>query len=201
MQNIERILVYHFTNIQNLESIIEDGLRADNCIHQDLYINSGNINIKNIRKEKLIYKKRYVGDHVPFYFAPRSPMMFYLWCNNYIKNKYIVYIVGDALELSRKYEWCCSNINAAKDNAKFYFSIDDMKNNIDWSIMNCKYWNDTDEFPDRKALRMAEFLVYKKIKFDDLIGLATYDYDVCEYLKNKYGTKIKYIKQKTAWYF
>jgi hypothetical protein len=37
---------------------------------------------------------------------------------------------------------------------------------VDWSIMNSLWWNDTNEYPDRKRRRQAEFLVYKIFPWD-----------------------------------
>jgi len=37
---------------------------------------------------------------------------------------------------------------------------------VDWSIMNLRYWNDTNESPDRKRRRQAEFLVHRFFPWD-----------------------------------
>lgn len=34
---------------------------------------------------------------------------------------------------------------------------------VDWPLMQETYWNDTDEDPDRKRRRQAEFLVYNAL--------------------------------------
>jgi len=39
--------------------------------------------------------------------------------------------------------------------------LDDLKNlnEIDWEVMESRYWNDTPTLPDRKRRRQAEFLI------------------------------------------
>lgn len=42
----------------------------------------------------------------------------------------------------------------------FYATLDRL-NKVDWSVMPLTYWRDTNDDPDRKRRRQAEFLVYK----------------------------------------
>ena len=76
-----------------------------------------------------------------------------------------------------------------------------MINNIKWEVMEGIYWNNTEDFPERKQARMAEFLVYEKIDISDILGFAVYDNNICKSLKNKYYDKINYITTKKDWYF
>jgi hypothetical protein len=43
---------------------------------------------------------------------------------------------------------------------------------IDWNLMSSQYWYDTEDDPDRKRRRQAEFLVYNNCPLDLLLGLA-----------------------------
>lgn len=45
---------------------------------------------------------------------------------------------------------------------------------IDWGIMNSTYWHDTDEDPDRKRRRQAEFLVHEFFPWKLVIGVGVY---------------------------
>lgn len=46
---------------------------------------------------------------------------------------------------------------------------------LDWTLMNAKYWNDTDEDGDRKFRRQAEFLVHRSVPIETirLVGAMT----------------------------
>lgn len=43
---------------------------------------------------------------------------------------------------------------------------------VDWDIMREWYWNDTEEDPDRKRRRQAEFLVHNFVGIQHFIGFA-----------------------------
>ncbi len=43
----------------------------------------------------------------------------------------------------------------------FYDHIQELNNVIDWKLMQSKYWSKTEDDPDRKCRRQAEFLVHQ----------------------------------------
>lgn len=43
----------------------------------------------------------------------------------------------------------------------FYDDLDRLEEVIDWELMQAKYWSDTEDDPNRKCRRQAEFLVYQ----------------------------------------
>lgn len=93
------IWIYHFTHIENLPGIIKHGLLADNVIDPACYRNSGNQEIKAYRKSKPVCDGKYVGDYVPFYFAPRSPMLYRQHSMGLIQNEKIIYLITDAASI------------------------------------------------------------------------------------------------------
>ena len=46
---------------------------------------------------------------------------------------------------------------------EFYDDIAWIEHVIDWSLMKSRYWFDTDEYPNRKCHRQAEFLAYESV--------------------------------------
>lgn len=196
------IYIYHFTHIDNLPSIVENGLIADTRLSNDSYVNSGNNEIKERRKNRTIKFGGVVADYVPFYFAPRSPMMYTQQINNKIVEQQIIYLIAEVLHIINAYKWCCSDINAAKAMASFYETIEDLKKNISWDIMKSVMWNNTDQFPDRQDRRMAEFLVHDHVNWDDFWGIGVYDNNtrqkVTEIIKS---TVAKPIIVVPDWYF
>ena len=67
----------HFTHVDHLATIIERGLVADADVGPLLLNEVGNRDIKNQRRRARVPLPPggVVSDYVPFYFAPRSPMM------------------------------------------------------------------------------------------------------------------------------
>jgi hypothetical protein len=129
---------------------------------------SMNIGHKHIKARRLNRNvpagpKGTVGDYVPFYFAPRSPMLFAISRGNvegYTAGQQPVIYLCSSTEVvdAAKLGWAFTEGHADMDYTDFF---DDFKNlaKIDWALMQEKYWRDTDEDGDRKRRRQAEFLV------------------------------------------
>jgi hypothetical protein len=60
--------------------------------------------------------------------------------------------------------------------------FDDLKDldKIDWPLMAATYWNDTDEDPDRKRRRQAEFLVHEFFPWELVSYIGVYDLSVAK---------------------
>ena len=76
----EKVLIYHITDVANLQGILTDnGLWSDAVMVKR---NPEIIGYDHIKKRRLkeihvpCCQRRYVGEFVPFYFCPRSPMLF-----------------------------------------------------------------------------------------------------------------------------
>ncbi len=170
----DKLLIYHFTHIDNIPRIMEHGLLADSQLQEAHYTNSGNREIKERRKSIAVDSISCVGDYVPFYYAPRSPMLYTQHINRLINQEELVYIACDAYTFinddTRK--WACTDRNAAIKIAKFGFSLEALKSFTDFSLMKEEMWNNTETHPDRQEKRMAEFLVYNKVISEDILGFV-----------------------------
>jgi hypothetical protein len=85
---------------------------------------------------------------------------------------------------------------------EFFHDLKDLKN-IDWDIMKETYWNDTDEDPDRKRRRQAEFLVHKFFPWNLLIGIGVYSAKKESQAEKMIAgiNHIPLIKTKRNWYY
>jgi hypothetical protein len=81
-RNPEQVLIYHITDVANLPGIIKD-----QALHSDAVMAKrdpeiiGYGHIKKRRLHEIVVpccECRKVGEFVPFYFCPRSPMLFTL---------------------------------------------------------------------------------------------------------------------------
>ena len=83
----EQPKIYHITHVDNLESIVNDGyLHADSTRVQrqgDIVIGMDNIKIRRLNLPISGYPDTKVGDCVPFYFCPRSIMLYVIHCANH----------------------------------------------------------------------------------------------------------------------
>jgi len=177
--------IYHITPINNLERIIaEGGLRCDRAAQELKVVNIGHRHIKERRMNRQVPvgPGGTVGDYVPFYFAPRSPMLYAInggWVEGYKGGqKPIIYLCSTAESVSEAgLQWVFTEGHADMRFTDFFDDLKDL-DKIDWNVMQARYWNDTDEAPDRKRRRQAEFLVYEFFPWELVSYIGVYDHSI-----------------------
>lgn len=163
--------IYHITHVDNLASIIKDGgLLSDAAMN----VRGGPaacIGINAIKQRRLklpvkCYAGDYVGEYVPFYFCPRSVMLYLIYRGNHRELSYhggqepIVHLEADLYEAVRWAEsqgrrWAFSLSNAGAVYTEFRNRLDQL-NEIDWAAVAATDFRD----PLVKDRKMAEFLVH-----------------------------------------
>lgn len=161
--------IYHFTDFSNiLEIVANGGLHCDSYMHETPslgFTECGEADIKAARRTKPVPVSPYgyVGDYVPFYYAPRSPMMSsisYGKVPGYTNSKNLVYLVSDIESVYHsRLKWVCTDGNARSGLTQFFNSWQDLDENTDWEVMAARIWRNTETDGDRRRRRMAEFLV------------------------------------------
>lgn len=106
-----------------------------------------------------------LSDYVPFYFAPRSPMLYSLgggFVEGYAEGENpIVHLVTSAEAVSAAgLPFTFTDGHAELAVSGFFDNLDDLATKVDWQVMKSTSWGDTSEEPDRKRKRQAEFLVH-----------------------------------------
>lgn len=185
MRPPEQALLYHFTHVNNLASIFGSGrLVADGAAAvAGLTTDVGDAGVKAARRRRLvpITPGGVVADYVPFYLAPRSPMMFRIACDHRdgVVGRYpdgddpLVYLVTSMDRLvASGLQWAATDGNAAASVTQFTSKPEDLVTMIDWPLMHAAYWNDTPDDLDRQRRRMAEVLVHQSCPTSLLHGCA-----------------------------
>jgi len=118
----------------------------------------------------------YLHDYVPFYFAPRSPMLYAIHCGNVedctASQADIVYLVSSAESVAAsELEFVFTDGHGIMELSDFYDNLANL-GEVDWDVMKAKYWADTLDDPDRKRRRQAEFLVYQEFPWDRIETIA-----------------------------
>jgi len=163
----------HFTDVVHLTTILAEGLLCANDASGSLLTKeAGNLDIKAARRFRQVDIEPYgvVADYVPFYFAPRSPMMSAISHGrvpHYGQDvSGLIYLVTSTQELVAKgLTVLCTDRNARLDLAEFR-PESDCADLVDWDLMKQRYWNNNDQYPDRRERRMAECLVHRKVPLD-----------------------------------
>lgn len=177
----------HFTHIDNLPQIMESGeLVCDSRAQQGLMrAEVGDLVIKEARRRRTIpiHPGGRVGDYVPFYFAPRSPMMYRIACDHRdsIAGRYpdgdrpLVYLAATVgAVIDSQLTWVATDGNAANATTEFSSDLDRLDEMIDWPLMTADRWNNVPDDPDRQRRRMAEFLVHRHVPLSVIHSVGTY---------------------------
>jgi hypothetical protein len=156
-----QILIYHITDIENLPGILaDDGLHSDAVMAQGNPTVIGHNHIKERRLTQITVpccNNRFVGEFVPFYFCPRSPMLYAinqgatgrpLGCQKTIVH--LVSNVGVAVGLGQ--EWAISDGNAGAFHTSFDADLRALED-LNWQAIRARSWQ------GRTHEKSAEFLV------------------------------------------
>lgn len=174
-------LIYHITHINNLPSILNSGgLIANGRLRSQKtnYVDIAHETIQNRRATTRVPCGAYgvLHDYVPFYFAPRSPMLFTIHKGNVEGYKQgqapVVYLVSTAEAIK-----AAALAFAFTDGHGIigYTQFSDNLNNlgmVDWKIMEATYWRNTDDDNDCKRRRQAEFLVHQFCPWTLITGIG-----------------------------
>ena len=170
---------YHITHIDNLFKILEKGLLSHNIV------NKYNLNKCNISNSAIVLRRgniydpifgKPVNDYAPLYINPKNPMLFV----NENEQENIVILCFDR-KLILKDKVLFTDGNAASNSTEFYKSILKL-DRLRWDILKADFWSD---FDDGKRCRMAEVLVYKRIKPNYIRKIICYNKDTYFRIKNK----------------
>lgn len=178
------INVFHMTRIERLPSIVQHGLLPDNEVRSRglAGVEIGYRHIKDRRAGRAVPcgPGGTLADYVPFYFAPRSPMLYAIQGGlvgpEAARTERIIYAFSTVQQLRASgLDVVLSNRHAELAYAEFCVAgarpVDD--GFIDWPLMREQYWNNTVADPDRKERRQAECLVHPNVPWAALRGLAT----------------------------
>ena len=178
------VLLYHITYLDNLRGIVRDG-----CLHGYKQMHNSGLHPVNIAYPGIQDRRAttevpcgpggVLHDYVPFYFAPRSPMLYALHRNQVAGysggQTTIVHLVTSVARLAETgHRFVFTDGHATMSFSRFFTDVADL-DQIDWPIMQEQYWNDTPEDPDRKRRRQAEFLVYDRVSWSTMIGIGVID--------------------------
>jgi hypothetical protein len=177
------IYIYHITHVNNLSSIIADGGLRTCCDLRQAGVNYTDIAHETIQdwratKEVSCGPGGVIHDYVPFYFAPRSPMLCAIHNGrvpHYREGQGPVLHLVSSVEAVRSatLSFVFTDGHSRIDFTGFYDDVSYL-DQIDWQIMKEKYWRDTIADNDRKRRRQAEFLIHKFFPWSliELIGVS-----------------------------
>ena len=164
--------IYHITHVDNLPAILAAGAlwsdsRLNSLPTSPRNIAYGHIKERRERTAVTVSPHGVVADYVPFYFCPRSPMLYAVKSGTVAgaagSQQDIVHLVLDAESLIGAGLPCIhTDGNAASLPLTFFPGISGLRK-LRWDVINDTRWANTPDDNDRKRRKQAEFLVHDTV--------------------------------------
>jgi len=183
----EHIKIYHILHISKLNAIVaEKHLISDAEVSKRPPVGEI-IGMKGIKRRRLEYltlsshPSLHVGECVPFYFCPRSVMLYMIHRRNHPDIIYqggqeaILHLVADlcqTVEWAEKngLRWAFTNSNAGSWYFNDFADLADI-NKVDWAAVKARNWRDC------KEQKQAEFLVERRFPWELIECIGAYSYE------------------------
>jgi hypothetical protein len=175
---------------------------------QNIYRDIGMEHIKDrrLKIEVACNPGTMVGEYVPFYFCPRSVMLFVIsrgHSNVTYKGgqQEVIHLVSSIEIVTKDKErlWAFSDGNAGASYTDFYNDINEINDVLNWSAIKAHYWSD----PPIQNAKQAEFLVHKLLKWEEIHDIGVYSKGVATRLGGilKSATHKPNILTRRNWYY
>ena len=206
-------LLFHFTHIDNLASVVSAGLSCDAVMVQspNAFVNVGNQVIKARRRRRPVPDPHggVVADYVPFYFAARSPMLYAIHMKNVqtyqgTQDEVAYLVTSTEAVVEQGLPFVYTDRNASMAVAKFSSDLAEIDSLVDWDLMRRRMFRNTDSDSDRVERRMAEFLVRDHVPWDTFIGVAVKNESRAQQVSGiltSLGVDQVPIRTRPDWYF
>lgn len=165
--------IYHITHVDNLVSIGRDGALVSDAVMIARGGPNASIGMGHIKRRRLedldvsCHPGTKVGEYVPFYFCPRSVMLYLISRGNHPDLTYtggqgpIIHLEADLHEVVRWAEsqdlrWAFSLANAGARYAPFRRRLEDL-GQVNWTAVEASDWR-AQEIREGKQ---AEFLIHE----------------------------------------
>ena len=179
-------MIYHITHLDNLSGIIETG----NLLSDRQMVDAGGhtvIGFNHIKRRRLeeiavpCYPGTMVGDFVPFYFCPRSIMLYIIekrrdelaYKGGQKEVVHLVSSVQSAMDAGCTCAFTPSSA-ATKYNRNFHRKIEQLDEILDWDAIRTTNWGD----PGVKDRKQAEFLTHDHFPWAAIESIGTFNADV-----------------------
>lgn len=178
--------IYHITHVDNLPSIIAEGRLVSDATVIARGGPTAAIGMSSIKQRRLslsvpCHPGDHVGDYVPFYFCPRSIMLFVIHCANHPELAYtggqrpIVHLEADLQQVvdwadASGRRWAFSLSNAGAYYTEFRASLNQL-DEVDWDAVAAKDFRSAEV----KEGKQAEFLVREDLPWEliERIGVSS----------------------------
>lgn len=218
------VRLFHITAIENLVAICQRGALISKNAGASLGIDYQNIahaGIQTTRSAKLVANPPggSIHDYVPFYFAPRSPMLFTINNGNVegcsLKQEDILHLETTVDRvIQNNPEFVFYDRNASLRYSRPYTDLNKLSTEVAWDLITeapqldgfCKYFLSTpgqEKYIDRMERRQAEFLIKHQVHLSTMTRIGVIDKTKAAIVREilaETGVNLS-VDVKTNWYF
>ena len=210
---MHNLKIYHIVHIDKLQSIINSGglLSDSEVIARGL--GGTNIGMNKIKQRRLgeitldTYPNLFVGQCVPFYFCPRSVMLYMMHMGNSPDITYqggqdsIIHLEADLMSSiawanTNGRRWVFTSSNAG---SRYFEDFNDLTylNQIDWSVINSSKWSHA------RDKKQAEFLCEHSFEWSLIHRIGVSNQTVYQQVLNIINSSYHkpHVEVKNDWYY
>ena len=186
--------IYHIVHVDRLSSILQDGgLYCDAHVVRNA-LPGTTIGMSGIKERRLAhpltsYPDLHVGDCVPFYFCPRSVMLYLIWKGNHPDLTYrggqepIIHLAANLRDAvnwaaAQQKRWVFTTTNAGSEFFDDYCSWNQL-GKINWDAVHAPKWAGRDVPLSVKEGKQAEFLLENFCPWEIIKRIFVYSERVC----------------------
>jgi ssDNA thymidine ADP-ribosyltransferase DarT-like protein len=205
--------IYHITHVENLPQILTDRrLLSDAIVNQrggpNATIGMSTIKARRLSLPVKCHQGDKVGDYVPFYFCPRSVMLYIIHQGNHPEVAYrggqgpILHLEADlnatlAWALQQGKRWAFTLSNAGAVYTQFRSNAAQL-NEIDWDAVAARDWR----APEVREGKQAEFLMYQEFPWHLVERIGVLSASAHSQVRSIIGGKAQPVVEiKQDWYY
>ena len=186
----DKIKIYHIVHISKLPAIL-----AEECLLSDAEMRNrptvgAEIGMREIKRRRLeelelaSHPGLHVGECVPFYFCPRSIMLYMFHMRNHPDIDYrggqepILHLVADFYQVvdwadNNSLRWAFSRSNAGSYYFEDYSSISDL-DKVNWNAVTATNWSSC------KDEKQAEFLIERRFSMELIEDIGVHSFELVD---------------------
>lgn len=203
--------IFRIVHINNVEYILEHGMFTKNHLQADLnYIDIGDSNLTSQRNNHPVSidpPNGTLGEYVPFYFGPLSPMLMNIWTGFRGITKRpqsdIIYICCKVDDIVTSNLTFCFTDGHAKNHLTTFYNNLNQLNEVSWNIVGERYWRNDDNDYDRMRKKQAEFLVKEMVPVMCIKCIVVFNEEkriLVDGIIQRFGLKINVIIKNDFYY-
>ena len=205
--------IYHIVHVDRLSSIIQDGFLWCDAEAIQRGLSGTSIGIKKIKQWRLglpvkSHSNLHVGGCVPFYFCPRSVMLYVIYQGTHSELTYregqssIIHLQADMYKTiewanEHNFRWAFTTSNAASNYFHDYYDLSQLEE-INWTAVDAQQWDN-----EYKEGKQSEFLVEQQFAWHLIESIGVCELSVYNQVANAL-TKSDHkpsVARQPKWYY